>query len=441
MQIKHFFKLILEHPGGCILSRLVQQGFIGSLSLRAASLGIGLGVSVLLARLLGPIDYGAYVLALTIMTLVAVPVHSGIAMLMVREVALTSTAGSWGRLRGGIKAANLAVLAAFTSVTGIVGLLYWFYPALLEGGMLWLWALLLLPFYCLAGLRGAALRGLQRPVLGQLPDAILRPALLAFALIFVSGLMRLDAENAMALHVAAAMCTFFIGAMWLRRLLPPEVSSTNAEYHFKFWLRAALPLTLLTGIQVINSSMAVLMLGMLASPADVGLYRIAELGSSLVLLGFTAGDSILAPQIAALHARGEHEVLQKKVTAMTRITLTVALPIVLLTTVFGETLLKLFFGSAYVAARWPLFVLSLGQLVNVGIGAVGSLLVMSGHERDAVFAIASATALNFMLCVLLIPVWGIVGAAGAGALSLVALNLAMLWRVWHKLGIRSGPWG
>ncbi len=120
--------------------------------------------------------------------------------------------------------------------------------------------------------------------------------------------------------------------------------------------------------------------------------------------------------------------------------LAVAMPIVLLTTAFGEIMIEIFFGTSFMAARWPLFLLSLAQFINVGIGAVGSLLIMTGNERDAVRAVAATTVFNLVLCVALIPRWGTFGAAIAMAITLVTLNMIMLWSVRFRLGIKSTPW-
>jgi O-antigen/teichoic acid export membrane protein len=65
---------------------------------------------------------------------------------------------------------------------------------------------------------------------------------------------------------------------------------------------------------------------------------------------------------------------------------------------------------------------------------------MTGHEREAMRAVAATTVLNLALGMALIPRWGENGAAFATASTFVALNGYLFWRVRRLLGIRSSPW-
>lgn len=418
---------------------LLSHGFSASLSARGAALILGLAVNVLLARLLGPMELGTYALALTVITMFAVPLHDGAATLLVREVARSAAVGAWGRLRGCLRAANVGVVVTVAAVIALV------VPLVLlcvrhEEQALWLWALLLLPLYSLAGLRGAVLLGLQRPVLGQLPDQILRPLLFGFALLLFSRMSQTTATSAMSLHVGAAFCAFLAGTALLLKVLPREVADANAEYDPRGWLRSLAPFTLMAGIQVFNSSLATLLLGYFGKYADIAFYRVAYLGASLVAVSLIAGDQILAPRIAALHASGDLIELQRQVVKMTRLMLCVALPMALVIAISGEPLVRFFFGRPYSDAHWPLVVLTIGQLINVGAGPAGSLLTMTGHENSAMHAIILQMLLNLALGVVLIPNFGAIGAAIATAVSMVVLNLTCIWRVRILVQVRSAPW-
>jgi len=79
--------------------------------------------------------------------------------------------------------------------------------------------------------------------------------------------------------------------------------------------------------------------------------------------------------------------------------------------------------------------------VNAATGSVGNLLTMSGHERDAARGFVFAAVLNLVLNVLLIPAYGIVGAAVAAAISLISWNLILAALVYRRLGIHSTALG
>jgi len=78
--------------------------------------------------------------------------------------------------------------------------------------------------------------------------------------------------------------------------------------------------------------------------------------------------------------------------------------------------------------------LLLGQLVNVGTGAVGLMLILTGNPREWMHISASALVLNFVLGVWGIPRFGLYAAAGAAALSTAWLFGMALWRVRQRLG-------
>jgi len=415
--------------------------FVGSFGFRGLGLLLGFGGNVLLARLLGVAEFGAYTLAFTVVTLLALPLHDGAANLLMREVARDAAAGAWGTLRGALWAANLFVLAGAAVAVAIVAPIVWSQvPG--PGRTLWWLALALLPLYALASLRGATMLGLARPVLAQIPDLIIRPAALALALLIGGALggWRVSAATAMAFHVGAASSAFLVGTLLVLRVLPQPIWSAPPKYRWRAWLRSLGPFALISGVQLTNGSLAVLLLGYFSTASEISAYRIAYLGSSLLTIGLVAGAQILAPQITALYARGELEELQLRIRTMTRIMLVTAVPPALVILVFGRPLIRGIFGEEYVGAQWPIAVLIIGQLVNVATGGVGMLMIMTGHEASALRTLIATTLLNLALGAALTPLLGALGAAIAGMTAMVVLNLRLVWQAKQLLGIRCTPW-
>ena len=88
-------------------------------------------------------------------------------------------------------------------------------------------------------------------------------------------------------------------------------------------------------------------------------------------------------------------------------------------------------GDEFVVARWALVALVLGQLVNVGAGSVGYLLIMTGHQIPCARVFFASAVVNVILNAIAIPRFGILGAAIATAFSM------MLWNVWlHRLVVK-----
>jgi len=107
---------------------------------------------------------------------------------------------------------------------------------------------------------------------------------------------------------------------------------------------------------------------------------------------------------------------------------------------FSHQILSLF-GKEFIKGTSALIILSAGQFINSASGSVGYFLVMTGYERDTVVGIGLSAALNVALNALLIPRWGIEGAAVATSSSMVLWNLLLAIRVYKRLGLDSTALG
>jgi O-antigen/teichoic acid export membrane protein len=66
---------------------------------------------------------------------------------------------------------------------------------------------------------------------------------------------------------------------------------------------------------------------------------------------------------------------------------------------------------------------------------------MTGYERESAKGIGIAAVSNVCLNALLIPSWGILGAAIGHAASSVLWNALLILWVWRRLGIRATAFG
>jgi O-antigen/teichoic acid export membrane protein len=88
-------------------------------------------------------------------------------------------------------------------------------------------------------------------------------------------------------------------------------------------------------------------------------------------------------------------------------------------------------------ARPALLILAGGQLINALAGSVGLLMAMTGHQVESSIVLAVSAGLNVGLNYLLIPRYGLVGAALATGISTVVWNVTLAVRVRRLLGVRS----
>jgi O-antigen/teichoic acid export membrane protein len=423
------------------LRRLLIRGVLGTGGVKAINALLGLALAIILARALGPEGYGNYALVWSIVSLLAIPAAMGLPTLVVREMARLAVQQRWALMRGLLMRANQIVLALngiICAVSATLAAVLYDVDSMPPQFATFLWGLALLPFLSLGAVRGAALRGLHHVVVGQIPELVLRPALLLVAIVSTVVMAgTLTAPIAMAWHCMAAAFSFVVGAMVLARSLPRGLASVRPEFDTSTWIGSIIPLSFLSGILVINAQTDIVVLGLLGSSQEVGIYRVASQAAHLVVFAQAVVNLAIAPTIARLHASADKIRLQRMVTWSTRCVFLVALPLALVFIAFGERILILAFGEAYKAAYLPLAILSGAQLFNAGMGPVTAVLNMTGLERVTAKGVAVAAAVNIILNVILVPLYGMVGAAIGTAISLLVWNAVLSYEVSRRLGIRS----
>lgn len=413
------------------------RGAVFTFGLRIASTGLAFATSFVLARLLGLAGYSTYALALEWLTFLTVPTALGMDRFMVREVAVYRARAQWPELRGFLRWGNLAVLAASLAAAGAGALLVTFFVPDRNGLRLSLYlALAALPLTSLTTLRQAAMRGFDRIVGGQWPELILRPLLvLAFSALGWLLLPEFSAPWAVAALGLGTVVAFAVGAVLLSRALG-TAPQAKPVYRARAWLATSLPFMLISATYVLNTRAGTLLLGALGEPTDVGLYQVAARGADLVALVLLAVNTAFAPTLARLYAQEKPRGLEHAVARSTRLITLASLPVALGLIVFGEFFLAVF-GPEFTAARTALTVLSVGQLVNAATGTVGTLLNMTGHERDTALVVGFSAAVNVGLNLLLIPRFGLNGAALATALGTLGWNVLLSFFVYRRLGFYS----
>jgi O-antigen/teichoic acid export membrane protein len=435
----------MQSPVGRLLTSKIGRETLGSMSLKLANVGLAFLSSVLLARLLGPTDYGVYAFVYATISLLSVPSEFGLPTLVARETARGMVNQDYASVQGVWRWSGRATLIISLMLIGLSGVVIWLFKEPLTSQRLitFLCALALVPLIALGDLRGAALNGLQHVMAGQLPEFLLRPGIFALllAVAALAGDSLFSAPIAMGLYVFSSAVTFGVGAWLLWRVTPLPVRKARPRFHGRTWLLSALPMAFIGGMQLIDQQASILLQGVFLPDASIGIYRIASQVAVLASFGLTTINLVLTPRFATLYAQGDLARLQRLVTASARVILAFNLLLTVGFIIWGKSFLALAFGTAYAAGYTPLMILLVGQLINSGAGSVGLLLNMSGHERETARGMTIAAILNVGLNLLLLPRLGINGSAIATSSSLIIWNILLWWVVRKKLGINSLAFG
>lgn len=161
--------------------------------------------------------------------------------------------------------------------------------------------------------------------------------------------------------------------------------------------------------------------------AEAGLFRVAFQIVATLNLIIAASESILSPVIAESFARGD----KYRISRISRLTVVGMMAVgspILLAVLFAPHFLMGMFGPDFAEGATALQILALGQAFNLLTGPAGSILIMTKHERWLLaYAVISAL-LAAALALVLIPLYGVNGAA-------VAVSGSMIFRKAFAMGL------
>jgi O-antigen/teichoic acid export membrane protein len=414
-----------------------QSGVFFAGTVFTASLGYLF--KVYLARVLGPEDLGLFALGVTLIGFIGIFNTLGLAQSAIRFVASYQAAGKFKELhallwRGGglLLAANVVLAVVLLTFGRFVAVSFYHSPRLVKYLPLFAGLMLfnvLSSFYgkVLAGYRDVKLRTLIINFLGS-PLQMLLTILLISAGLGLSGYL--------IAQIITALVSFVLLLVVVRKFTPPAArfSALPGTYPERQVWSFSAAMIALTVAEFFMSQVDRVALGFYRNAREVGIYSIASAVVVYVPLVLSSINQIFAPTIADLHTRGEHALLARLFQSLTKWVLALTLPLALVIIVFARPLMRIF-GPAF-EPGWPILVIgTLGQLVNCGVGSVGYLLQMSGHERQLMKVQVSMSIVMVILSAGLVPAWGLAGAALAAALTNAGSNAWNLLEVRKALGI------
>ena len=419
---------------GAILARASS----GALIVMVAGAGLAFLSQVLFARILGAAEYGIYIYVLTWINLLSIAVTLGLNTSLLRFVPAYIARLEWGLLRGLLRRATLAVLVASILVGVATSCAVWVFSDRIDKSHVNVFfiALLLLPLIGLTQLRSATMRGLKLIAKALAPENLVRPVLLMLLAGSAYWLMENDltALDLMVLNVVGAMLAFALGSYWLYGALPLQIKSAQEIYANGDWIKVSLPMFVMAAMVYVLNHADILMLGAMVGAEQAGIYAVASRIAALVTFGLMAANMIVAPMISQYYSVGNYASLQRMITLSARGVFVFSLTVSIVLWLSGPVLLELF-GSEFSVGYDVVTILLVGQIVNSLAGSVGFIMLMTKHQKEAAWIVSISAIMNITLNYLLIPQFGLEGAAIATALTMIVRNVFMAVYVLKMLKI------
>jgi O-antigen/teichoic acid export membrane protein len=433
-------------PGGTSHMRWFVRGSAFAAAAMVLNGGLTLITAMVFARWLGPVAFGTYSVAFVLLTLLGGLGAAGMDTAVARFVALYN-GSEQAELIGPVLRFGLRRAALVSLVLGVS-----FYIALAGG--VWLPERLDsiravapmigfgIPFVALslvlmqATLHFGAIKA--RMVFEKVGQPLLRLAV-PFAFVFV---MKNRLLAAIAGLIAAAFFCGLACAAVLQRVIPGRRQQVAlAREYPKIWSRYALPFMFQSFQQFVSSGLGieVVLVGAMLSVSDAGMYTAAFRFMPLLVITRSAMDYAFGPKVGTLFGSQDYESIRSLYKASASIGLFMTLPAGIIFLLFSRQLLAVFFGASYIEAGAALAWLVAGCVIDSATGCNTTLLTMSGRSWLVLANNMVGGILTVLLCLLLIPRFGITGAAfsvsSARLLSnaLATVELWLLFR-WQPFG-------
>lgn len=197
----------------------------------------------------------------------------------------------------------------------------------------------------------------------------------------------------------------------------------------------SIPLSLSGVLLYIMNWTDTLMIGYYKGSESVGLYNaVSPIAKILpVILGSTG--FLYSPLASQLYATQKLEELREIYQLLTKWIFLMTLPLFVAITLFPEKLIILFFGFRYTSVALTLQILAFGFMFHTIMGLNQLSLTVIGDTMFILLSTIGLTVLNIILNMLLIPIYGITGAAIATTVSYIFNNILMSLRLYKKTGI------
>jgi len=381
-------------------------------------LGFHIGASIIIVRTLGPEGQGIYFLAILLPSFLLTFCNLGVAPSSIFYI---------GKKKYPVKEiiGNNVILSIFLGIIGfLIGLIIilFFSNSLFQGvARIYLFlALILLPLFLFVTFVNYVFLGLQKIkefnsiiILQKFVFLILLSICL---LIFKLGLKATIGANILSYLIIATILIYFIRKIiGVFKLKFNKFYIKNAfGYGFKVYISNI--------ISFFHYRIGAFLINIFLNPIAVGFYSVAiALAEKLWLFSQSAG-MVLFPKVSS---ETDEKRLKEFTPFVCRNVLLIAAIAAILLFFFGPLLITLFYSKKFLSSILPFQILLVGTVPMSGWQILANDLYGRGKPKLNIYISLTSVMLNIILNILLIPKFGIVGAAWATSVSYTFAFLAI----------------
>jgi len=376
----------------------------------------------IVARYLGPEGYGVISLGVVIMSLGVILVNVGLPSGVQRFISLYLSKNDDTRVKGTLFA-SFSIIIFMSLIIVPLGLIFSDFLAetffhSVELSSIVKTFVIAIPFAAFTNIFYQICIGFRKPVSAILIDVVfhktVRLVITVIALAIGSTVLQIGVIYLSGL-VVAALAGFII----LYRMFPLLISKTGAEKNYRELLTFSLPLFFASSLVIMMGRIDSLMIGYFAGASEVGIYKVGESLSAFLGLFKMSFSSFFLSVITVFFAKKNFEMIGTIYRSVSHLIFMLTFPCALFFVLFSRHIVSLIYGTEYGTGGLVLLILSVGHMGTLFFGPGAAMIEAAGRTKWLLRIGVLALILNVVLNIVLIPIWGMYGAALSTAFTIM----------------------
>lgn len=409
----------------------IAHALSGSILIQLSAGIAGFVMLSLAARMMPAAEFGHLAMWLSIAQMGSVVAMAGQEMFVLRSLNKYVVANSPELARGAL-GFSVAIIATLPLLIGVALFLVGHY-VLRESAGLMLAAALYLMASSYIGFGSHVARYVVGIVLGEGTRELFWKSLttLVLAALMLMNHRTIDPLEFLLVTCAALAVAIAVQATVTLRAFPSAIRNAAPEYRTQEWSQASFRLWITSVLETLNQYFDVLVVYLLLDAPSAGVYFVATRIANAFGTLLSAAHVLATRRIPQLYFSGRIDEINRVFASMAEVTLLCVLG-GMAVVVFGAEFLLGFFGPAFAHQHWALIVLVAGTSIYAAGGPAPAVLLIAGHEGKYPFILVANIVLRLAGFAVLIPLFGLMGAAFAatGSLLLTSVALNVLCRRW-----------
>ncbi len=405
---------------------------------------LGMLTSILIARDLGPGDFGTYGLVIWFIAVSMTAANSGTAGGVIKFIAELRGAGT-PELIAPLLAYLRRAQRIFLAVVLVIGAAVFFSAGdrLMAGfnhGLLFAIMAISTALRATYMLNVGVAKGFEHFRANAVIAAVATP--INLALVAAAFFLHAPVEGFLAVFAISSAVFYLVSSRQVAGLVPPSPAGTVLPPVLRARVLRHMRITaaIVTVTYLTASEVEVMFLNLFGAPEAAGIFKVAyQIADGATLLVPGVFGILLLPMMAKALGEGADIAKQRFASATVYLAM-LAAPLLAFGVLFAQPIMAVLYGQAYLAAGGAFAVILIGKAMAVMSQGASSLLMSADRQHTVLWVSLGCGVLKLALDVLLIRSHGLDGAVVAYTIATSVTACAYVGAAIHASGARL-PWG